>query len=239
MHRRSIYAAGLGVMMAAAGCTGGSMRGSFRAMSLGGDTVYLDGNCGYAYYGDPSAPETSYILASVPLEQMTRGEVTDGLIIHLDLLWQPAAGKTPMDMSATNVSIRYIVFAAGEVGVYGGAGFALPASPPGGRPSTLTLWDASMELLDSTDGFVDLLSPARLTGRFTAHHDAERARQIRREATNLVSQALGRHLIVKAPGALFRCEKGLQELSSFTQRKRAPGALFLYGLVISSMRTRR
>lgn len=198
MLRRSIYAAGLGVLMAAAGCTGGPMRGSFRAMSLGGETVYLDGDCGYAYYGDPSAPETSYVLASVPLEQMSRGALTDGLIIHIDLLWQPAAGKTPMEMSATNVSIRYIVFAGGEVGVYGGAGFALPASSPGGRPSTITLWDASMELLDSTDGFVDLLSPARLTGRFTAHHDVESARRIRREASNLVSQALGRQLIVQA-----------------------------------------
>jgi hypothetical protein len=197
MDRRSIYAAGLGTVIAVAGCNGGPMRGSFRAMSLGGETVYLDGECGFAYYGDPAAPETSYILASVPLEQMRRGEVTDGLIIRIDLLWQPAAGKTPMDMSATNVSIQYIVFAGGEVGVYGGAGFALPASPPGGRPSTLTLWDASMELLDSTDGFVDLLSPARLTGRFTAHHDAERARQIRHEASTLVSQALGRHRIVK------------------------------------------
>jgi len=166
-------------------------------MSLGGETVYLDGVCDLAYYGDPTAPETSYIMASVPLEQMRRGEVTDGLIIHIDLLWLPAAGKTPMDISATNVSIRYVVVAGGEVGVYGGAGFALPAGSPGGRSSTLTLWDASMELLDATDGFVDLLSPARLTGRLTAHHDVDRARQIRREASNLVSQALGYNRIVQ------------------------------------------
>jgi hypothetical protein len=192
---RSIVAAGL-ALAALGGCTG-PMRGTFRATSLGGETVYLDGVCGLAYYGDPKAPETSYVLTSVRPEDLARGEIADGIVVHIDLLWLPAGGKTPMDISATNVSIRYVVFAGGEVGVYAGAGFALPTAAPGARSSTITLWDASLELFDSTDGFVDLLSPARLTGRFTAHHDSERARRIRRDASNAVSQALGYGRIVQ------------------------------------------
>src|SRR5262245_61996700 len=145
MPHGRLVAATLAAALAAGGCTG-SMRGNLRAVSLGGDPVFLDDSCRAVYYGAP-ATETAFVLTDVPLEQVLSGKVTDGIIVHLDLLWLPAAGKTPMDSSATNTSIRYIVFSGGEVGVYGGAGFALPASDPGGRTSTLTLYDASMSLL--------------------------------------------------------------------------------------------
>ena len=81
--------------------------------------------------------------------------------------------------------------------MYGGAGFALPAGTAGASTMSLELRDASLTLLDSTDGFIDLLSPARLTGRVTAHLSEKRARQLRYAVSQLVTDALGRSSFVR------------------------------------------
>ncbi len=96
-----------------------------------------------------------------------------------------------MDSSATNVSIRYIVFAVGEVGIYGGAGFAMPHGTIGEGTVSLSLRDASLTLLDSTDGFVDLLSPARLTGKLTANLDRNQSQRMAWAVNQIVTNALG------------------------------------------------
>lgn len=178
-------------------CVSARPSGSLRAVSLGNDPVYLPAEYVTAVYGDHDSAETSFILADVPVAQLLSGEVDCANIVHLDLLWSPEPGATPMDRSATNVSIRYIVFADGEVGVYGGAGFALPHGKTGRQRLTLSLRDASMTLLDSSDGFVDLLSPARLDGKFTADLDDFRTKQIQYAVSQLVTDALGHTRIVR------------------------------------------
>ena len=179
------------------GCSGVRSTGSLRAESLGTSPVVLPARYVTAYYAEHRSTEISFFLADVPLEQLLSGDVTLGNVVHLDLLWLPAAGYTPMDSSATNVSIRYVVFADGEVGVYGGAGFALPVGKPGDAKMGLDLRDASLTLLESTDGFVDLLSPARLTGSITAQLDEKRARQMRFATSQMVTDALGRSRFVQ------------------------------------------
>ncbi len=182
-----------------AGCAAGGEGGSLRAVSLGRDPVFLDGRYVTAFYADHDATETSFFLSDVPLPDLLAGEVTEGQVVHLDLLWIPKAGATPMDPTATNASVRYVVITGGEVGVYGGSGFAFPRGPAG--RTTLSVWlrEASLTLLDSTPGFVDLLSPALLSGNFTAVLDERRTHQLRYAVSQLVTDALGRGRFVRRP----------------------------------------
>jgi hypothetical protein len=190
MNQR-LLAPGLVPLAALAGCSAGGSSGSLLAESLGSSPVVLPRDYVTAFYAEHEATETSFFLADVPIDELLSGEVTRGNVVHLDLLWVPQAGATPMDSSATNVSIRFVVFADGEVGVYGGAGFALPDGKAGATTMGLELRDASLTLLDSTDGFVDLLSPARLTGSVTARLNEQRTRQMRYAVSQLVTNALG------------------------------------------------
>ncbi len=188
---------GSGAAVCAAGCSLGRASATLRAESLGEDPVYLNCDYTHAVYARLGSTETSFYLTDIPLEDLLEGNVTTGMVVHLDLLWQPTAGNTPMDRSATNVSVRYIVFADGEVGIYGGAGFAMPRGKLGKGAMSLSLRDASLTLLDSTAGFVDLLSPARLTGKVTADLDEQRARQMASAMNQIVTNALGYTRLVR------------------------------------------
>ncbi len=193
----ALLALGSGTVASAAGCSLGRASATLRAESLGADPVYL--TCTYAHVVYAKlATETSFFLTDIPLEDLLAGNVSTGMVVHLDLLWHPSAGNTPMDRSATNISVRYIVFADGEVGIYGGAGFAMPRGKAGKGAMSLSLRDASLTLLDSTSGFVDLLSPARLTGTVTARLDEKLARQISHALNQIVTNALGYTRLVRS-----------------------------------------
>jgi hypothetical protein len=167
------------------------------ATSLGTNPVVLPCDYVTAFYAHDEATETMFFLTDVPVDDLLSGKVTRGSVVHLDLLWSPKPGSTPMDRSATNISIRFVVFADGEVGVYGGAGFALPDGDAGTATLGLELRDATLTLLDSTDGFNDLLSPARLTGELTARLNEKRTEQMRFAVSQLVTNALGHSHFVR------------------------------------------
>ncbi len=184
----------------AGGCGPAAGTGELTALSLGERPVLLGERCVTAVYGRPGA-ETSFYLSSVPEADLLSGRISEGVVVHIDLLWQPKAGATPMEPTATNVSIHYIVFAGGQVGVYGGSGFALPRGTLGGPHFGLSLKEASLTLLVSTDGFVDLLSPARLTGALTAAYDEEQTRRVRRAVSQIVTNAMGKSMFVRRPAS--------------------------------------
>ena len=188
-------------LSAVAGCALIENSKTLRVESLGRDPVYMTREYETAFYAESESTETAFFVSDVPLEQLLEGEVSEGTIVHVNLLWIPDAGATPMDSSATNTSIRYIVIADGEVGIHGGAGFALPHGKTGDDRLSISLLDASLTLLESTDGFVDLLSPARLTGRITATLDEQRTRQIQFAVSQFVTNALGRSRFVRGFGS--------------------------------------
>jgi hypothetical protein len=194
---RWLLAPGLVMLAALAGCQAPPTSGALRAESLGTNPVVLPREYVIGFYATRDATETSFLLADVPLEKLLSGKVTRGNVVHLELLWEPQAGATPMDSSATNVSIRFVVIADGEVGVYGGAGFAIPDGKAGAVTLSLELRDASLTLLESTDGFVDLLSPARLTGTVTARLNEKRTHQMLFAVSQLVTNALGHSRFVR------------------------------------------
>ena len=185
-------------MATVAGCTGSGRgtEGSVRSESLRADAVVLGASYPTVVYAHDPEEDTTFLLTDMAIEDLLAGKVVDGQVLHIDLLWEPKAGTTPMDIDATNAIIRHIVISGGEVGVYGGAGFVLPRGSPGRDTLTVALRDAMVRLMDSTGGFVDPLSPARLTGTFTARHEPGLARRISRAISQIVTNALGRTRLV-------------------------------------------
>ena len=57
---------------------------------------------------------------------------------------------------------------------------------------SLDITGSSISLIDKTPGFVDLLSPAEMTGELGARKNAENARATRRAASQFVTNRLGR-----------------------------------------------
>jgi len=84
------------------------------------------------------------------------------------------------------------VISGGELGLYGGGGFAWPQGEPGAAQYGIDLVGSNLTLLSATSGFVDLLSPSQITGRLTADLDPEMTRQVRRAASQAVTNALKR-----------------------------------------------
>ncbi len=185
------------------GCQGGGsmFRGTtatLRVQSLSESPVTLTGRFDKQIYSDAASAETTFLLTDTTLEALLDGTMQRAQIVHIELLWLPRAGRTPMSADATNVSIRYIVIADGEVGVYGGAGFAMPKGTIGSRRMSIDLRDASLKLLDRTDGFVDLLTPARVSGTVTAEYDPRGTRTIHYAVSQFVTDKLGRSIFVDA-----------------------------------------
>jgi hypothetical protein len=187
--------------LAGGGCAsiGSGSAGNLRSQSMRSDSATLAGAYATAVFTNDKIAGTSIMLADMPVQQALQGEVENGQIMHIELLWLPKAGDTPMDAAATNASIRHIVISNGEVGIYGGAGFALPSDDPYRHESiSITIRDASLSLQEATAGFVDLLSPTHLTGTFTATRDDRRSRELYFAASQLVTNALGRTRYVMA-----------------------------------------
>jgi hypothetical protein len=167
--------------------------------SLSEEPAVLRGVFQTSLYSHDDNRGSSFLLADLPLETLLEGQFTQGQLLHVELLWVPKAGATPMDPAATNASSRLVVFAGDEVGIYGGAGFALPRGRMGDDRVTLTIRNASLGLQEATSGFVDLLGTSELTGRFTAEHHPARVRRLYLTMSQRVTDALGESLFVRGP----------------------------------------
>ena len=70
----------------------------------------------------------------------------------------------------------------------------------------MSLRNSSVRLEESTSGFVDPLTPARIDGSFTAQHDPQLTRKIQLAISQYVTNAMGRSQFVMATdgGERFR-----------------------------------
>ncbi len=183
-----VAAAGLVAVAAASlGCRGagfgglggfGEAGGSLTSRSLSVDAAVLDAEFTTAVYAHEPGGDTVFVLADRPLEELIASGLERGQLVVLDLLWPPRAGSTPISAEATNLSVRHLVVVDGEAGTYAGAGFAMPSGELGEGPVRLRIWDSTVRLAGATDGFRDVLSPARLTGTLTAVEDEATVRRV-------------------------------------------------------------
>ncbi|MGA1393046.1 MAG: hypothetical protein ACO38W_07810 [Phycisphaerales bacterium] len=147
------------------------------------------------------ASETSMLFSDVSLQELLEGPPQTGSVLHAQILWGPKPGYTPVDPTATNVTLRWIVFSGGEVGVYGGAGFCWPRGTLGKGDYSISIEASTLSLIASTAGFVDLASPASITGTFSATFEPERAIRLRQAVSQHDTDAIGRPYWVDAAGA--------------------------------------
>lgn len=136
--------------------------------------VTLAGSFTDALYSFDGKHRATVLLYDGPIDNPTQA-------VTIRLFWKPRAGRTPIQSSATNATIHYIIFPGSEaVGIYAGAGFVFPTNKVGSSTLTASLWDASLSFADGTVTFEDLLGKAAMKGKFKARrNDAELDRAMR------------------------------------------------------------
>lgn len=182
----------LGAVAALAGC-GTFWQRNFASRELvtegiGDNPAALGFQFPYAWYDNEPA-QTSLYLSDLSPEQLAEGGELTGQVAHIQMLWLPRPGWTPARKGCTNVVIRLLVFSKGEVGLYGGGGFAWPWDEPGDASFGMQVLSSSLSLLERTDGFVDLLSPAEMTGIADAPLDTAATQRMRLVTSQLVTNA--------------------------------------------------
>lgn len=185
------------------GCAGCSIEagGTVDAVGAGDTAIRLSSRFETGTFAIEPA-QTTVVFSDIPYEDLARGTARNGRFLHVEVLWRPRPGKTPIEPSSTNLSIRFVVVSNGEVGVYVGGGFGfISAGRAGDGEIEIDMTGSSISLVDKTPGFVDLLSPAEMTGTLGAFENAENARATRRAASQFVTNRLGKVRWVGMPAA--------------------------------------
>lgn len=163
---------------------GGGSGGSSRVLSDTTGSVYEtnlrtrvyafhDENTADIYLTDlPDAQLTAFFEKNADWSQIS------GTIVHIHLFLDPKPGKTPIEPTAANASIRYAIISNGQIGIYDGAGFMLPGKKPGKDSINGSFKAAPLRLTRASDGFADLLTPARLDLSFDAKLDERAAPEL-------------------------------------------------------------
>lgn len=125
----------------------------------------------------------------------------DGVFAHVQVLWSPEPGRTPISDAATNAVVRVVIASRGEVGLYGGAAFVEHDEPLGSEEVTIAIRGGTLTLLGSSPGFADPLSPVGLTGELTARRSAEQSKSWRRAVSQIVTNATGKSTWVRGDGS--------------------------------------
>ena len=186
------------LQMLVGGCSVSSIpRANLTATSLAEDPTSLRIQLDHGCYAEQSA-ETSFFLSDHTLEELTKGELRNAIIVNAQLLWNPKPGSTPVDPTATNVVLRVVLLTEGELGIYGGAGFGWPRGEPGKSAMAVELVGSTLTLLHSTEGFRDLLSPFVMLGFVRAPFKPVETLRFRQSASQLVTDLLGETQWVQA-----------------------------------------
>jgi len=196
-HIRTLLAlAALLLATMATGCASLSPAGPLRTQSTGTEATVLLVDSSESIYETASQPEISFLVSSVPVQDLINGNLTDGHFVHVELLWLPKGGATPLSSTATNISIRHVILSGGEVGVYHGAGFAIPDGELGNESYSLSIQSGTMRLALATPGFVDQLGEAEMLGSIKAKHAPGRTSAAKFALSQIVTDALGTSMFV-------------------------------------------
>lgn len=101
-----------------------------------------------------------------------------GSLIQIHMFLAPKAGSTPIEFSATSATVRQVVFANGQMGMYSGGGFLLPSGTAGDRTFGGKIHSASMRMTARTPGFADKLGPAEFSSGLSVPKDVSRAKRM-------------------------------------------------------------
>ena len=176
---------------------GGDGGGSLSVRSRDDQGVVLKGGFQSGYYRFDGDNAATIILFDGPADNPVQA-------VTMRLMWRPRAGRTPIEPTATNVTMHYVIFTPGEsaeVGIYSGAGYLYPRSKLGSSSLRASLWDASLRLQDASDHFHYLLGQAVIQGDFTVRRDDAAMERLRHRVNLMIRQRLGYPRLVDAQSA--------------------------------------
>jgi hypothetical protein len=144
-----------------------------------------------AVYAAQDRNTADLYLTDLPMERLSAEDDTlaglSGTIVHVSIFLVPTAGRTPIDVTAVNASIRQVVIADGVVGVYSGGGFVdveeIEAEGLEGQ-----IRRATIRLTRQSNGFADALGPSELSGNFNAKLDVARSRVLSARLAAMLKQ---------------------------------------------------
>lgn len=131
-------------------------------------------------------------LSDETLDLLARGEAgreVSGTLVHVHIFLNPKPGKTPIESTAASATIRTVILARGQIGVYDGAGFMLPGRSLKKGSASGSVSNAQTRLTRSTGGFEDLLGAASLDLTFGTRGDEAQATRIGRVVRSLSAAA--------------------------------------------------
>jgi hypothetical protein len=206
MHRRTAATLTLGLLLTVltlAGCAGwGGGGGSLSVTSLEPSGGQLRGGFEQGIYRYDDRNTVTVVLFDGPADNPTQA-------VTIRMFWKPRAGRTPIDQTATNSVLNYVILPGDpsqEAGIYSGAGFTYPSGKAGGRSFQASVWEAHLKLSDASANFQDRLGPAQLTGGFSARRDDAQVDQVLRKLHVQLRQRLGYPRLVGLDGEV---ESGL------------------------------
>ncbi len=142
-------------------------------------------------YTARDADSVDIYMTDLPSSVWNAGaDVSDmsGVLVHVHMFIRPRAGRTPIADTASTATIRVLVLAQGEIGVYGGGGFFVNSGNPGKERFRGGVRDASLRLVSATGGFVDRLGACAFTGEVSGTLDTETANAIDRAMRALIAE---------------------------------------------------
>lgn len=132
-----------------------------------------DKNTADIYLTDLTDDELSAIFA----EPRDWSGIT-GTLTHVHIFIAPEPGKTPIESTAASATIRTIVIAQGEIGVYDGAGFLLPGGSMTKGRVAARVRNAPLRLTRRTPGFADPLVTPEMDLSFSVREDTQAASEL-------------------------------------------------------------
>jgi len=133
-----------------------------------------------AYVAEGPGAASVYLtdLDPAALDRGTDLSGISGRIVQIRMFLSPSSGSTPVGKNACSATVRHIILADGNIGVYSGGGFAWPESAVGDPRLQGTVSNATMRLTGSHGSFSDRLGAATLEASFNAPRDESLARRI-------------------------------------------------------------
>lgn len=169
-------------MIAIAGMLGGCRGGS--VSMTGSDALDIESNFETALFSVEGKQWLHVLLLAGPEDDPVAA-------VHIQMFYRPEAGKTPMDVHATNATVRFVDFKEKTVGVYGGAGLVMPGWRFSGGTFSADLRHANLRLLDAGPGYTGELKRPWIDGTIHARRDEQRTMKLLRQVQVKVAERLG------------------------------------------------
>jgi hypothetical protein len=219
----------LALLLAAGGCSGLAPQrwhvgpifstlsgpgGELTINSVSNKDVLIKAGFEHGIYSTSNSSTATIVLYDGTLEDPRQ-------VLVIRMFWNPHAGKTPIDPTATNATMQYVIFpdgkgasekasaSAGEnkaggngeegkqVGIYSGAGYLYPNSDIGDDKLVASVWQSTLRMGDKTEGFYDRLGQSLMKGRFTVMRDDLAIQQTLHQLNVKIRQRLGKARLIR------------------------------------------